>query len=156
MKWHKIKKHYTVHWRQAIYSLPPPPHRYICVTVKCPPRRLWKLSSRLLWFSPESWFCQVRCCQCLLRPLGALPPLLQKYFQTTVQSAVSSSWQRNQCLISVLSKKNNKKNPSLFSAHTYTHSPQTQRLPPLFLHQHWAQSTQQEQSELCDRLRIRL
>ena len=53
-------------------------------------------------------------------------------------------------------QKKQQKNPSLFSAHTYTHSPQTQRLPPLFLHQHWAQSTQQEQSELCDRLRIRL
>lgn len=33
MKWHKINKHYTVHWRQAIYSLecisrhlPPPIH----------------------------------------------------------------------------------------------------------------------------------
>ena len=117
----------------------PHPHQYICVTLKCPLRRLWKLSSRLLWFSPKGWFCQVRCCQCLLCPLGALPPLLQKYFQITVQPAVSSSWQRNQCLKSVLSKK--KKN-SLLSAHTYTYSPQTQRLPLLFLHQHWAQGTQ--------------
>lgn len=120
-----------------IHTLNASPNRYD-VSLPCVPSK----DDLLCCCSSEGSFRLVgcsQCCQCLLCPLGALPPPLQKHrLPKTVQPAVSSRHDRGISAQYQCSAK-------------HSHADRrTQSL--LVLHQQ--QSAQQQKSQLFDRLRV--